>query len=388
MRFDFIPFFNPGHNIPWNQTAKMMREQTKIAEDANFNTVWVTEHHFAHNGYLNAPPNPILMSADLGAHFKKIRVGQCPVVLPDWHPLRVAEDIALLDNLTEGRVEFGVGRGINERQSIQFNINADRRNTEKNNALFRESLEIIIKAWTEDPFKFKGDFYEFPVPGWKETNRFFSPIDKKYHNEDGEYKAMYIHPRPYQKPHPPIWLMSNSPQTYEYAGKRGFNVIGMSHPTNKINICWEKYKSSASKNRNLNLDLGENVGVCVIIYVAETMEEAKKDVENSINLYYEFLSGTRPLGEWARKAYLDDDKELTTNDKNNSWFDFLMDHELIWVGNSEYIREKISKSIDKINLKHIMLLQQFPGLEYNKVLKSMNLFSEKVIPFYKNKITN
>ena len=65
-----------------------------------------------------------------------------------------------------------------------------------------------------------------------------------------------------------------------------------------------------------------------------------------------------------------------------------MDHELIWVGNSEYIREKISKSIDKINLKHIMLLQQFPGLEYNKVLKSMNLFSEKVIPFYKNKITN
>ena len=106
MRFDFSPFFNPGENIPWDRVAEMMREQTQLAEDAGFTTVWLSEHHFAHNGYMNAPPNPILMGADLAAHSKKIRVGQCPVVLPDWHPLRVAEDVALLDNLTQGRVEF------------------------------------------------------------------------------------------------------------------------------------------------------------------------------------------------------------------------------------------------------------------------------------------
>ena len=113
MRFDFVPFFNPGENIPWNRVVKMMREQTQLAEQADFTTVWLTEHHFAHNGYLNAPPNPIMMSLDLASHSEKIRVGQAPIVLPDWHPLRVAEDVALLDNMTEGRVDFGVAKGIN-----------------------------------------------------------------------------------------------------------------------------------------------------------------------------------------------------------------------------------------------------------------------------------
>ena len=159
MRFDFVPFFNPGENIPWNRVVKMMREQTNLAEQADFTTVWLTEHHFAHNGYLNAPPNPIMMSLDLASHSKKIRVGQAPIVLPDWHPLRVAEDIALLDNMTKGRVDFGVAKGINERVTLQFNKEADRRDNEKSYRLFMESLEVILKAWTQDPFSHKGEFY-------------------------------------------------------------------------------------------------------------------------------------------------------------------------------------------------------------------------------------
>ncbi|MBT4435000.1 LLM class flavin-dependent oxidoreductase, partial [bacterium] len=230
MRFDFVPFFNPGENIPWNRVVKMMREQTQLAEQANFTTVWLTEHHFAHNGYLNAPPNPIMMSLDLASHSEKIRVGQAPIVLPDWHPLRVAEDVALLDNMTEGRVDFGVAKGINERATLQFNKEADRRDNEKSYRLFMESLEVILMAWTEDPFTHKGEFYEFPVPGWKETNRFLMPLEKEYHSEDGEYTGMYVHPRPYQDPHPPVWLMSNSPHTYKRAAERGFKVIGMSSP--------------------------------------------------------------------------------------------------------------------------------------------------------------
>ncbi len=71
MRFDFVPFFNPGENISWDRVVKMMREQTQIAEQGDFTTVWLTEHHFAHNGYLNAPPNPIMMSLDLASHSKK-----------------------------------------------------------------------------------------------------------------------------------------------------------------------------------------------------------------------------------------------------------------------------------------------------------------------------
>jgi alkanesulfonate monooxygenase SsuD/methylene tetrahydromethanopterin reductase-like flavin-dependent oxidoreductase (luciferase family) len=357
----------------------MMREQTQLAEQGDFTTVWLTEHHFAHNGYLNAPPNPIMMSLDLASHSKKIRVGQAPIVLPDWHPLRVAEDIALLDNMTEGRVDFGVAKGINERVTLQFNKDADRRDNEKSYRLFMESLEVILKAWTEDPFTHKGEFYEFPVPGWKETNRFLMPLEKDYHSEDGEYTGMYIHPRPYQNPHPPVWLMSNSPHTYKLAAERGFNVIGMSSPPGKLVSCWDAFADAESLDGTIHLR-GDGVGVCTVIYVAETMEQADKDVRNAINGYYEYLSGSRPEGSWTRKAYLDDDANPTDEDLNGEWFDFLMKYELIWVGDADYVAEKIQKYNESIGLKHIMLLQQFPGFDYQKILKSMTLFSERVMP--------
>jgi len=133
--------FNPGENIAWNRVVRMFRDQTRGAEQSGFTTVWCTEHHFAQNGYLNAPPKPVLMCSDLGAYFDKIRLGQAPLVLPDWHPLRVAEDIALPDNMTEGRLDFGAGRGTNERTCIQFNLDADKRNNKRNTALFQKGLD-------------------------------------------------------------------------------------------------------------------------------------------------------------------------------------------------------------------------------------------------------
>lgn len=380
MRFDFIPFFNPGEIIPWDRTVAMMRQQTQIGEDAGFKTVWLTEHHFAHNGYLNATPNPVLMCADLAAHSKKIRVGQAPIVLPDWHPLRVAEDVALLDNMTEGRVDFGAAKGINERTTLQFNIDADRRDDKKCYRLFRECLEIVTKAWTEDPFTHKGEFYEFPVPGWHETNRMFLPHDNRYHADDGEYIGMYIHPRPFQQPHPPVWLMSNAPFTYEFAGRSGYNVIAMSSPKGNLRACWSAYEKAAAEANLGQVDLADHLGMCVVIYVADTMEQAAETIRPSINLYYELLSGTRPSGEWMRKAYLNKDEELSEQDKDMDWFDFLMARKIIWVGTADYVSERIEEFRDEANINHIMLLQQFPGIAYENILSNMDKFAERVMP--------
>lgn len=380
MRFDFIPFFNPGENIPWTRTVAMMREQTRIAEDAGFQTVWLTEHHFAHNGYLNATPNPIMMCADLAAHSKKIRVGQAPVVLPDWHPLRVAEDIALLDNMTNGRVDFGAARGVNERTCIQFNIDADKRDDKKSYALFRECLDIITRAWTEDPFRYKGDFYQFPVPGWYETNRMFYPLDERYHKEDGEYIGMYIHPRPVQQPHPPVWLMSNAPFTYEFAARNHYNVVAMSAPKGNLRACWNAYRENIVAPAGTTYLPGQKLGMCVVIYVADTMEQAANDIRKSINLYYELLSGVRPSGEWMRKSYLEKGQELSAADSEMDWFDFLMAHNIIWVGTADYVAEKIEACRDELDINHIMLLQQFPGIAYDRITASMSRFSEHVLP--------
>ena len=385
MRFDFTPFFNPGENIPWDRVVRMLREQSQLAEQAGFTTVWFTEHHFAHNGFMNAPPNPILMGADVAAHCKKIRVGQAPVVLPDWHPLRVAEDVALLDNMTEGRVDFGAGRGLNERTTIQFNIDADRRDHAKCEALFRECLDIVIKAWTEDPFSYHGEFYQFPVPGWQETNRAFLPLDSRYHAPDGEYVGMYIHPRPFQKPHPPVWLMSNTPRTYSVAGAEGMNVIGMSTAPGRLRPCWTAYREAASGTRGRDMDPGEGVGVCVMIYVAESVEEAARDVRQAANTFFQVSNGRLWENDAAAKRnFLESGEELSDEDLDADWYDFLRAHDVIWIGSADYVAEKIERFREELGLAHVMLLEPFPGLPYEKILKSMTLFGERVVPRFLN----
>jgi len=87
VRFDLIANFSPGETIPWPRVLEMIREQCSLAEQAAFTTAWFTEHHFAHNGYMNAPPNPIQLGTHIAAHCQNLRVGTAPIVLPDWHPL-------------------------------------------------------------------------------------------------------------------------------------------------------------------------------------------------------------------------------------------------------------------------------------------------------------
>ena len=380
MRFDLIANFSPGETIPWDRALEMMREQTGLAEQAGFTTSWFTEHHFAHNGYMNAPPNPIQMCTHMASRFDKIRVGTCPIVLPDWHPLRVAEDVAMLDNMSLGRVDFGVAKGINERSTIQFNKDADRRDNAKVMRLYLETLEIILKAWTNEAFTHEGEFYTFPVPGWKETNRFFNPLDSRYHDEDGEYKAMYVHPRPYQDPHPPVWLMSNAPPTFEIAGAKGDGVISMASAPKRTLACWEPYRDALSKAQGRNAQVGEGVGVCTPFYVGESMEEAVDTIRPTINAYYEFLGGTRPAGEWSKTAYLDIGEEMTGEDEDADWFDFLNKRGIIVVGDAAYVAERFAEKQEMIGLDHVMLMQQYTGVPYEKILASWDRLFAHVVP--------
>ena len=382
MRFDLIPNFSPGETIPWDRALEMLREQTSLAEAAGFTTSWFTEHHFAHNGYMNAPPNPIMMSAHIAAHCQKIRVGTCPVVLPDWHPLRVAEDVAMLDNMTLGRVDFGVAKGINERSTIQFNAAADRRDNDRVTRLFQESLEIILKAWTNEAFSHKGEFYQFPVPGWHEANRFFEPLDPAYHAPDGEYKAMYLHPRCYQNPHPPVWLMANAPPTFLRAGGNGWGVISMAAAPKKTLACWEPYRKALSAHKGYEAKIGEGVGVCTPFYVGESMTEAVETIRPAINAYYEFLGGSRPAGEWTKHGYLDVGEEMTPEIEAMDWFDFLNDRGIIIVGDIEFVIDKLAAGRDTIGLDHLVLMQQYTGVPYAKILASWDRLFEHVVPIF------
>ena len=150
MRFDGNVYYHECEPYPVDVMVDEWRETAIMLEQADFTSCWLGEHHFWYNGYPSATPNPILVGMHLADATKRLRVAQSACILPDHHPIRLAEDLAMLDHLSKGRLDVGIARGTNSSASIQFNIHADRRDQKTNYRLFEETLDILLKAWTED----------------------------------------------------------------------------------------------------------------------------------------------------------------------------------------------------------------------------------------------
>ena len=120
------------------------------------------KHHFWHRGYPVACPNPVLVGLHLASVTKNLRMGQSANILPDHHPVRLAEDIATADHLVKGRLDVGIARGTNSTAGIQFKREADRRDPKTNYRLFAEVLDIMIRCWTEDAMSHEGEFLHVP----------------------------------------------------------------------------------------------------------------------------------------------------------------------------------------------------------------------------------
>lgn len=211
MRFSiFHALGAPGRLHEYDRLMDEAREFACAADEAGYWSTWYTEHHFGHEGY-EITPNPVLMGADIAARTKRIRIGQAAAISTFWHPLRLAEDIALLDQLSGGRVEVGVGRGLYGREALNLNSAADPRDQEQNRALFDEGLEIMTKAWEGGFFNHKGRFYEFPAPGvqWRHP---LSPPSEEFLT-DGEITKLAVVPRSRQRPHPPLWQVIDTPRS-------------------------------------------------------------------------------------------------------------------------------------------------------------------------------
>ena len=132
---------------PYKQILDEARDIAMYCDKKNWDSIWFTEHHFNHEG-MEACPNPLMMCADIAARTKQIRLGQACNVITFWNPIRLAEDIAALDHLSNGRVEVGIGRGVYGREAIHMNVEADLKDQAKNKRLFQETLTIMKKAWS------------------------------------------------------------------------------------------------------------------------------------------------------------------------------------------------------------------------------------------------
>jgi alkanesulfonate monooxygenase SsuD/methylene tetrahydromethanopterin reductase-like flavin-dependent oxidoreductase (luciferase family) len=169
-------------------------EQCVLADRMGFDYLWFVEHHFL-TGFSMSPCPEVIYGA-LSRLTKRIRLGFGVVILPYHHPVRVAERVAMVDHLSGGRVDFGTGRSAPYEQT---GMGVDPRNTRD---MWEESLEMVPKIWEDGLFSWEGRFWNVP--------------------------PREVRPKPYQKPHPPIWVAALQPSTYHLAAQKGIGVMALS----------------------------------------------------------------------------------------------------------------------------------------------------------------
>ena len=211
MRFGYFANQNDRHlKKGFRQVVEETRELAQYIDRNDWHSIWFTEHHFGHEGF-EVCPNPVMMSCDISAHTERLRIGQAANIVTFWHPLRVAEDLAMLDHMNGGRTEIALGRGIYGREAIQLNKAADTRNPAQNYKIFEETLEIMRRAWSNEFFEFAGEFYNYPDPGFVWDHAMSPPAATHMDLETKELKKLALVPRPLQEPHPPLWQVVDGP---------------------------------------------------------------------------------------------------------------------------------------------------------------------------------
>ena len=375
MRFSiFTTLHDTGDGETPDKTLDDFREQCVLAEALGCHAVWIGEHHFGPYGGGDLP-NAILIGADIAARTSHIRIGQMANIATWWHPIRLAEDIAILDNLTKGRVEAGFGRGIWPYEGPQFHPHADTRLEQENRALFRETIECVKKVWTEEHFSHDGPNYTFPVRGTRFKHPLY-PSNPEWQDGD-QVTRLRVTPKPYQKPHPPLWATVSTDRSVAMAAEMGLKACYWQPPARRIHERCKVYAEVRSKREGRPFRLGEDQAVLRNTYVAGSMEEAKRDAEEGILSIFQYndpYRGTQVFLNPGEKA--DPDTKL-------SW-DFLEPRALL-VGSPEHIIERLEEHQEICGLDEILVGYAHHRVSQKKTLKNLELFATKVMPHFQKK---
>lgn len=247
----------------------------RTMDDLGWDTLWLAEHHFQHEGY-EVIPNLLMAAVHLAHVTKRLKIGCGFNIAPMWHPLRLAEDFAVADILTKGRTVFGVGRGYHTREVETFG--APMLDQDANRELFEEQVEIIFKAFNEESFSHRGRHYtlppEVPYRGY--------PL-----------KELTLVPRPIHLP-VECWqpVVSANPRGLDFMVRHGIKgAVGGGAATMSEGPI-QAYRDAAAR-AGKQLELGEDLTVGIFFHIADTREQAIAEITP---LYEEHVKMFAPLG--------------------------------------------------------------------------------------------
>jgi len=360
---------------PYTEILDNARDIAVYCDKNNWNSIWFTEHHFNHEG-MESSPNPLMICADIAARTKQIRLGQACNVITFWNPIRLAEDIAALDQFSKGRVDVGIGRGVYGREAIHMNVEADLNDQAKNKRLFQETLTIMKKAWTEKFFSHKGEFYSYPSPNFVWQHDMSPPNEDFMDLKTNKIKKIGVIPRTFQKPHPPLWQVVDSTGSIEWAAKNGINCIMWIPTVKTLKKRFEIYKNEKSETEKKDIPMGEGISLVRDMFVAETMEDAKKLAGEQMINYMRWVCHWRGLGN-----HMDPGEELpqTKGKLDLLNYDFLHKRNMLF-GTPDYVIEKIKELQSELNLQNLQVWSSMPGVKHEDAIRSIKLFNDEVIP--------
>src|SRR6516165_9401427 len=259
---------------------RMLREisaQARLADDLGYDSISFTEHHFHVEGF-ELSNNPVLLDLYIAMQTKRLRVGQLGIVLPSQNPIRVAEDIAMLDHMSGGRANAGFARGYQRRwvdvmaqqtHGIHGALPHQHDDIDAaNRAAFEECFRIIKKAWTDDFLTHNGKYWRVPAGDtpWtlEATKRWGGGV------ENGVVRAVAVVPKPLQKPHPPLFQpFASSERSIRWCAEQGVTaILPPLHPKRELAL-FELYAEVSGR------PLGDGVGVLRDVIVADSDEEAQ-----------------------------------------------------------------------------------------------------------------
>ena len=349
-----------------------LREQVVLAEQLGYDAVWMGEHHFGPYG-LGDLPNPILVGADLAVRTSRIRIGQMANIAPWWHPIRLAEDLALLDNLTRGRVDVGFGRGIWPYEGPQFHPHADPRKDQENRELFRETVEIVRKAWTEERFAHAGPNYTFPAPDTRFAHPRY-PSDPAWQDGDRVLK-LRVTPKPYQRPHPPLWMTVSTDRSVSFAAELGLQPCYWQPPPRRVRQRMELYAELRSRIEGRPVSPSAGQAVLRNLYVAPTMEAARREAEAPILSAFIYNDPFR-----GREVFTNPGEELPPGTKLD--WEFLEPRNLL-VGPPAHVAERVHELAEVCGLETLLVEHAHPGIPQRLILRNLELFATQVMPAFR-----
>jgi alkanesulfonate monooxygenase SsuD/methylene tetrahydromethanopterin reductase-like flavin-dependent oxidoreductase (luciferase family) len=318
---DYHP--STGRSVP--DFYQEILAQIEAAEAYGFHSVWFAEHHFSAYGCCPAPP--VLLSA-AAQRTTRLRLGVAVSVLPFHNPLEIAEQYAMVDILSGGRLELGVGRGYLAHEYEGFRLPR-----EESVGRFEEALTILEKAWSGETFTFEGQFFHC------------GPVT--------------LNVLPIQRPRPPMWLAGLSPDTYARAPRRGYPIMGVPYLLPQVDALeplLQGFLRSAQESGLQPQDL--EPAMAFHIYVGETDASAEREAKEYIQRYVE----TRAVG-------------------NTKGFAELQDKGLIIVGGPERCIRMIQR-LERWGVRRFLAIVNFGGMPHQLVLRSMERLTREVMPAF------